>query len=111
MPGSKRSPFEDLLEYNPDTNNIDSLLHKNILDHEELQDITISHSQISNHKVTANDDSEEEELVEKYFDEYFHPTQNVSTFLQGFKADLEAPKDRTVSRVAHEKERLMSMNF
>lgn len=74
MPGSKRSPFEDLLEYNPDTNNIDSLLHKNILEHEELQDITISHSQISNNKVTANEDSEEEELVEKYFDEYFHPT-------------------------------------
>lgn len=28
----RRSPFEDLLEYNPDSNNIDSLLHNRILD-------------------------------------------------------------------------------
>lgn len=88
--GQKRSPFEDLLEYSPDKNNIDSLLHKNILDPDELSDITISHSQISASKVNQ-EDSEEEEMVEKYFEEYFHPTQNVSTFLQGFKADLEAP--------------------
>ena len=44
MMGVKKSPFEDLLEYNPDTNKIDSLLHQNILEPEELKDIRITYS-------------------------------------------------------------------
>ena len=44
MIGVKKSPFEDLLEYNPDTNKIDSLLHQNILEPEELKDIRITYS-------------------------------------------------------------------
>ena len=44
MMGVKKSPFEGLLEYNPDTNKIDSLLHQNILEPEELKDIRITYS-------------------------------------------------------------------
>ena len=71
----------------------------------------IRHSEVENQKTLEDDDSGEEELVEQYFNEYFHPTENVSSFLQDFKADLEAPKDRTTSRIANDKERVMSMNF
>jgi hypothetical protein len=34
----KKSPFEDLLDYRPDSNKIDRLLHKAILDDYELDE-------------------------------------------------------------------------
>lgn len=61
--GAKRSPFEDLLEFNPDTNNIDSLLQKNILDPEEIKDITIRYSESIQKRspLIGSDDDDSEE--------------------------------------------------
>ena len=37
----KKSPFEELLGYNPESNNVDAALHKAILDENELSDIFV----------------------------------------------------------------------
>jgi hypothetical protein len=53
------------------------------------------------------DESEDdEELLDKYFDDYFDPAENVDSFLNGFKKDISAPQQRTVSRVAKSKQKI-----
>jgi hypothetical protein len=45
-------------------------------------------------------------LLDKYFDDYFDPAENVDSFLNGFKKDISAPQQRTVSRVAKSKQKI-----
>ena len=76
----KVSPYEELLEYRPLFNKIDKLLHEGILDEDDLFDPKASYSKFDKLPSTLPED-EEEERLEMYFDEYFHPTQNVNAFL------------------------------
>lgn len=69
---TKRTPFENLLEYKPDSNNIDALLHKGILDERELLDDTFTMS-ITDPKnrpsMNQPDNESEDEQIEEYFDD------------------------------------------
>ena len=55
-----KSPFEELLEYKPETNNIDNQLHIAILDENELADLHVTRSSIK-HTMTQMDDEEDQE--------------------------------------------------
>ena len=65
----QRTALENLLEYKPDSNNIDSLLHKAILDDDELNSdrftmsLSPTSSQLRNTMDVGNE-SDEDELVE-----------------------------------------------
>ena len=53
------------------------------------------------------DESEDdEELLDKYFDDYFDAAENVDSFLDGFKKDISAPQKRTISQVARSKQKV-----
>lgn len=56
------------------------------------------------------EDEDEDKRMEEYFEEYFHPTQNVNAFLQELSFAEEAPKQRTLTRLNVAYDRLMSRN-
>ena len=49
--------------------------------------------------------------MEKYFEEYFHPTQDVNVFLKEMQFDNDVPKQRTLTRLNIARERLLSRNL
>ena len=84
---TKRTPFEDLLEYKPSTNKVDGLLHKAILDEIEILDDE------SRQSVDADDELDytvdDDKSMQRYFEQYYQQTQNVNAFLSVFKQEIE----------------------
>ena len=70
--------MEQLLEYKPETNRVDQELYTAILDENELKDVTITRMSMATG--TGENDSDDE-LVEQYFEEYFHREKNVNDYL------------------------------
>lgn len=95
---TKLTAFEGLLDYKPDSNNIDQLLHKGILDENELNSdrYTMSILSPNNKSAIVDNDSEADELLEQYFDEQFHANKDVNQFIEELK---EEPKVRTQSKL------------
>ena len=94
---TKLTAFEGLLDYKPDSNNIDQLLHKGILDENELNSdrYTMSILSPNNQSAIVDNDSEADELLEQYFDEQFHANKDVNQFIEELK---EEPKVRSQSK-------------
>jgi|LakMenEpi03Aug12_release.lakeMendotaPanAssembly.Ray.scaffolds.fasta_scaffold755650_1 hypothetical protein len=95
MPGPVH-PLDDLQNHKPSKNEIDALLHKQILDEVELNESILSEVKINNLRDHQEiNSSEEDEKLDKYLDDIFNPTQNVSDYINNLGDQIVKQRSKT----------------
>ena len=89
-------PLDDLHNHKPSKNEIDALLHKQILDEVELNESIQNEVIISAVRDQPEiNSSEEDQELEKYMDEFFNPTQNVSDYINDLGEQIDKQRSQT----------------